>query len=129
MPAKAGLIALVALGLAACTPDETVTAYGGAGTWALTEIAGEEASGTLTLGPDGAVTGVGPCNRFTARQTAPYPWFELTPLAITKIACPDLEAEQRYVQALSDAAVAEVSGDTLLLSTDTGLELVFRRQP
>ncbi len=128
MPGRAALIA-VAAALAGCGPDETLTAYGGAGAWQLVEIAGQAATGALTLEAGGGVTGAGPCNGFSARQTAPYPWFELTALEITEIACPDLQAEARYIQALLAATLAEVSGDTLLLSTEDGTQLVFRRQP
>ncbi|WP_420395711.1 META domain-containing protein [Nioella sp.] len=81
---------------------------------------------TLDLTARGQISGQGPCNRYSAPQTAPYPWFEPGPLASTRAICPDLAVEQRFLAALSGMTLAEVSGPVLILSNDAGDTLEFR---
>ncbi len=122
------LVLLVAL--AACGGDETVAAYGGAGSWELREIDGVATDGlSLTFGPDGAVAGEAPCNLLTTTQTAPYPWFELSGIAMTRRACPDLALEEELIARLSAMTLSEVSGDVLILSDPEAGEMVFARVP
>lgn len=121
--------AVMALVLCGCSTDETLWAYGAAERdWHLSEWNGTsfEAGGVIRFGPKGAVSGQGPCNSFSAIQAAPYPWFDLGPLAATKRACPGLEAEQRFFEALSSMSFAEVSGDVLILTGQDGPRLVFQ---
>ena len=122
------LLPLLAL-LAACTGDESLTAYGAADkTWVLTEIDGAAVSArtTLSFPEPGRLAGRAPCNAYSGAQTAPYPWFEAGPIASTKIACPDLTFEQSYFEALAAMTLSEVSGDILVLSTPEGREMVFK---
>ena len=123
---------LAALGLMAylpnCGGDETLTGYGAADVeWQLQEIAGERfaARATLSFPEEGKLSGDAPCNSYTGRQTAPYPWFQATDIAVTRRACPDLPAETRFLQELGAMTLAEVVGDTLILSDDDGREMVF----
>lgn len=113
--------------LAACDQDETLVAYGGAGTWRLSALDGADysAEATMTLGKGGAVTGTAPCNGWSATQSAPYPWFELSQILSTRRACPDLQAETAFFTALSQMTLSEVAGDTLLLTNDAGREMTF----
>ncbi|MGH1463735.1 MAG: META domain-containing protein [Cognatishimia sp.] len=114
----------------ACKTDETLAAYGAADTtWQLTTIddSAFAARATLNFLPDGLVRGHAPCNSFTATQTAPYPWFELTPVLSTKRACKALQAERRFFAALSKMSLAEISGDTLILSNDAGQLMLFKK--
>lgn len=120
------------MGLAACRADETLTGYGAADrTWVLQEIdgAGFTASATIRFPSEGAVTGMAPCNGFSASQTAPYPWFTLTAIRATRVACLELDQEQAFFAALNGMTLAEISGDVLILSDDTGREMVFTAQP
>ena len=115
--------------LAACAGDESLTAYGAADkTWVLTEIDGAPALArtTLSFPEPGRLAGRAPCNAYSGAQTAPYPWFEVGPIASTKVACPDLAFEQSYFAALSAMTLSEVSGDILVLSTPEGREMVFK---
>ena len=125
------LLSLVcAAALAGCAGDETLHAYGAGGhTYALQSIDGVAFGERATLGfPEpGRVAGQGPCNAFTTAQTAPYPWLDLGPIAVTARACAALEAERAYLQALDAMSTAEVTGDTLLLADDSGREMVFTR--
>ena len=123
------LAALAALSLAACRGDETVRAYGAADqVWTLSEIDGTpfDASATLTFPDAGRIAGAAPCNRYSADMTVPYPWFEAGPIAATRRACPELAAETAFLTALGQATLAEVAGETLILSNPEGLNMVFR---
>lgn len=117
--------------LAACQGDETLTGYGGAGTWHLQAINDQPftAAATLTLATDGTARGQAPCNSYSARQTAPYPWFALSPIASTKRACAALPQEHIYFETLRSMSLAEVAGPTLILSNDQGQLMQFTNQP
>lgn len=129
MPARATLLPLL-LGLSFCAPDETISGYAGAGSvWRLEEMAGAPAPAHVTLGfpAEGRIEGQGPCNGYRGGQAVPYPWFQVTEIAATKRACPELDAEAAYLRLLSEMTLAEVMGDVLILSDETGRSLVFRR--
>lgn len=111
------------LTVAGCLRDESVTGYA-AGIWQLETD--EAMRITLDLTARGQISGHGPCNSYSAPQTAPYPWFESGPIASTRAICPDLEVEQRFLAALSGMTLAEVSGPVLILSNDAGDALEFR---
>ncbi|NNU81548.1 META domain-containing protein [Halovulum dunhuangense] len=116
--------------LAACSPlPDTVGEAAPSDTlWTLESLNdGPAAFGaTLRFTSDGRVTGSGPCNRFSARQTAPLPWFQIEDIAATRRACPDLAAEQVYFTALGAMEFAEVAADSLLLTNTDGESLFFR---
>ncbi len=113
--------------LAACQSDETLVAYGGEGTWQLQSINDQPftATATLTLGTEGQVSGKAPCNSYGASQTAPYPWFQLSPIRATKRACADLAAEHLFFKTLSSMTLSEISGPVLILSNDQGALMQF----
>ncbi|OBY27791.1 META domain-containing protein [Leisingera sp. JC1] len=113
----------------ACAGDETLSAYGAAGTeWLLQSIDGDTfaADATLTFPEPGKIAGRAPCNSFSGSQTAPYPWFETGPLAVTRMACPELEAEDAFLNALQGMTLSEVTGDVLILSNEAGREMLFK---
>ena len=84
-----------------------------------------DARATLVFPAPGQVAGEAPCNRFSGNQSAPYPWFDLGPLAVTRRACPELTAEAAYFAALDRMTLVEVTGQTLILSTPEGGEMLF----
>ena len=111
-------------------PDETLSGYADAGSiWVLSDLNGAPIRATLRLPEAGRVTGQGPCNSYSASQSAPYPWFKLGPIASTRRACPELQQEQAYFSALARMSLSEVSGDVLILSNEAGEKLVFRAAP
>lgn len=123
---------LLCLFLAACNADETISAFvDPSATYTLRELDGEPwtSSGNITFPEAGTAAGQAPCNRFTAQQSAPYPWLELGPIATTRMLCPDMEQEQRFLEALASMSIAEVSGDALILSNDAGRQMVFQAAP
>jgi heat shock protein HslJ len=115
--------------LSGCWNDESVGAYGAADrVWILTELDGTPftQTATLTFPESGTISGIAPCNTYSGEMTAPYPWFEAGNLAVTRMACPDLAAETRFLAALSEMILSEIAGDFLILSTDTGREMLFK---
>ncbi|MGR3614460.1 MAG: META domain-containing protein [Paracoccaceae bacterium] len=120
------LISLLAL--TACFGDESLSAYGASGkVWVLNEIDGRpfSASATLEFPQPNRIAGTAPCNEYSASFDAPYPWFEIGPINATRVACTELDAEQKFFSALESMNISEVSGQTLVLSTDEGHEMVF----
>ncbi|MEM9853157.1 MAG: META domain-containing protein [Pseudomonadota bacterium] len=114
--------------LSACFNDETISGYlDETVSWQLEELDGQAFTerATLTFPEKGRIAGQGPCNRFFGRQSAPYPWFEASALAASRMACPALAEEARFFEALQAMGIAEISGDVLILSDDSGRRMVF----
>ena len=108
--------------------DETISGYADrAAVYSLIELDGVPFTSTATISfPEpGRAAGEAPCNTWFASQSAPYPWIELGPIGATRRACPELAAEARYFEALSNVSQAEVLGPILILTTEDGAELVF----
>jgi len=127
----APIAAISLFALTACA-DETISGYVDAdATFRLVEIDGAPFAATadISFPEPGIARGTAPCNSWSAAQTAPYPWIEIGPIAATKRACPELNAEQRFFSALADMAIAEISGDVLILTGEDGGEMVFRATP
>jgi len=132
MPKPLTLLPFLAL-IGGCFADEGLTGYA-PGRWHLVQNGGADPSAatqaiTLDLSTRGLISGRGPCNAYSAPQTAPYPWFAPGPVTSTHRACPGLAAEQAYLAALSQMSLAEVSGPVLILSNDAGETLEFRPAP
>ncbi|MGR3713269.1 MAG: META domain-containing protein [Shimia sp.] len=118
------------LTLAGCGRDETLTQYGGdAFAWRLVSLNGQAVGypNGITFGPRGSVTGFGPCSTYSARQTAPYPWFALEDVQVVEVTqdCAYQAQEAAYFAALSEMNLSEVSGSELVLSDDKGREMSF----
>ena len=108
--------------------DETISGYADrTAVYNLIELGGAPFTATATIAfPEpGRAAGEGPCNTWFASQSAPYPWIEFGPIGATRRACPELEAEARFFEALSQVSLAEVLGPVLILTTEAGEELVF----
>ncbi len=122
------LLLIALLGLGMCGKDETVAAYGGAGqVWVLSELDGAafEARATLSFPEPGKIAGDGPCNRYSGVMTTPYPWFDVGEVMSARMACPDLQAEAAFFEALSEMTESEVSGGTLILRNEARREMLF----
>ncbi|MCU9848477.1 META domain-containing protein [Defluviimonas sp. WL0024] len=116
--------------LAACQGDETISGYAGTDTaWRLVEIDGAPftARAVIRFPEAGQVAGEAPCNTFSGRQSAPYPWFKAEALAVTRRACDALAEETRFFAAFGRVSLAEVQGDMLILSDPDGPEMVFEK--
>ena len=127
------VIPLAAMLLAACQGDQGVSRFAGDGrVWELREMAGQPftARATIRFPEAGKIAGEAPCNSYSARQNAPYPWFEATEIVTTERACPQLAEEQRFLGKLRRMRLAEVSGDVLVLSDESGGDqMVFSAAP
>ena len=114
----------------ACT-DETISGYADPeATYRLQEFSGElfTARATISFPEEGVARGNAPCNSWSAQQTAPYPWIELSQLQVTRRACTELAAEQEFIRALEGTALVEVQGDILILTDEDGIEMVFVKE-
>lgn len=123
------IFGLIAISCMACQPDETISGYADpAAVYTLKTVndAPFDATATITFPEEGVVRGMGPCNSFQASQTAPYPWFELGPIAATKRACPNLPAETSFFEVLTRMTLSEVNGPVLILSNTNDEALVFQ---
>ncbi|PRY20260.1 heat shock protein HslJ [Aliiruegeria haliotis] len=122
---------LVGVALVAGCADETISGYANReATYRLEEMHGApvEWPATIRFPERGRVVGQGPCNDFSAAQSLVYPWIEVAQPNATRRMCPDMAAEQGYLEALQAAHLVEVSGPVLILTDDTGREMVFRAQ-
>lgn len=119
--------ALSVMAATAGCKDETLTGYGALGSYSLRSVSGAEGiTATIVFERSGAVYGQAPCNRYTTTQTAPYPWFDIAPPAVTRMACADLDKEHLFFEALESMTEAEALGDVLILRGD-GREMVWDR--
>ena len=121
---------LTALTLAACTtlPDTVGEAAPDGTVFHLAEVNDRAADfdATLRLFTSGRIEGTGPCNRFSAEQTAPLPWLQIEEIAATRRACDALEQEDAYFALLRRMDFSEVSGPSLLLTNSAGESLFYR---
>ncbi|WP_456388328.1 META domain-containing protein [Profundibacter sp.] len=123
---------LIPLALMACKYDESISGYTDAdATWTLVELDGKlfPARATIAFPAKGKVTGRAPCNSYTATQSVPLPWFKLEHINSTKMACDGLGSEQIYFDALGEMTLAETLANTMILTSDSGREMVFKTTP
>ena len=109
--------------------SETAAGYALTGVdYALVEIdqTPYPANATMQFHDDGRLSGRGPCNAWNAQVTVPYPWFETTPIASTRALCAAIDQETLFFATLGQMTVIEASGNTLILSTPNGPEMVFQ---
>lgn len=124
LPSLLALLPL-ALGISVSTaPADPMTDRG----WELLAIDGEvvKVPATLRIGADGSLTGKAPCNSWGASNRATLPALEVGGIRATRRACPDLDAEQRFFEAL--AAMTEVRMDgprNLILTGPEGRSMEF----
>ncbi len=124
---RSALILLFAL--STCSKDETVSGQTNtADVWLLTEMDNAPVSRRITLKfpEEGRISGQAPCNKYSASQTVPMPWFEIKGFGATKMACPDLNLETQYFGLLQKMTYAEVAANVLILSNDNGPMLVYK---
>ncbi|MFW3117012.1 lipoprotein [Mycolicibacterium mageritense DSM 44476 = CIP 104973] len=97
-----------------------------------TSVAIEQAKPSLTIAPDGTVTGTTGCNRFNghAEVSGSGDAVDFGPLAVTKMACAGEigEIEQAVLRVLTGHVTAAVDADQLRLTRDDGYGLVLRSQ-
>lgn len=91
-----------------------------------TAIDGESDAFTLVFNAaDTMVAGRTNCNRFFGKYEAGEGKLELGPLGMTRMACPDMEFENAFVQMLDEVDRYEISGTTLKFYDDQTLLAEF----
>ena len=104
------------------------------GAWTLVAIDGvdidDDLEATLTVDPDGRLTGSSGCNRYTTEATFEGASMTVGPIAGTRRACPDPQAslEARFLGALESVVTFETADAVLRLhDRDGAVRLEFRR--
>ncbi|TYC53113.1 META domain-containing protein [Rhodobacterales bacterium] len=96
------------------------------GPWVAVEVGGKvpekTISSTLDLSEDGAAQGLAACNRFSGTAEISSEMISFDKLALTRKLCskPEMDQEQRYLDALSAAASWTVEGGSLILLDKAG---------
>lgn len=111
--------------------DETISGYADRkAVWKLLEIDRKpfDANATISFPKLGQIVGDAPCNRYSSEQKAPYPWFEIGPIAATRMTCDAQAEEDKYFKALGQMRQVETSGDMLIMSNEAGRQMVFLAQ-
>ncbi|MEQ3625530.1 MAG: META domain-containing protein [Celeribacter sp.] len=126
---RAAVAALVLAGsVIPAQAEKTLSEFAGnQSEWVLVAIDGGPAPDgvTLTFPVPNHISGHGPCNAYSARIVAPFPWFGIAGITATRMACPALEAEQRYFSTLEHMSAVELNGASMTL-TGAGKSLRYR---
>lgn len=125
-PAVLPALLIAAAMTTACTPAETAEI---GGEWHLIGMDGQpaKAPASIDFAADGKVTGKAPCNRYFGSYSGTLPQIAFAAMGATRMACPDLDAETAYFNALQTVTAAEVTTDRLLLTGPEGRVLEFVR--
>jgi heat shock protein HslJ len=97
--------------------------------WYLVGLEGQDTAWEASLRFEGdRVTGQAPCNRFFATNTATLPDINFGPMGATRMACPDLAAEEAFFAALQVMQRAELDQGHLYLTGPEGRIMEFARE-
>ena len=132
----AGTAALIA-GCCNCRSYQKKTRRPLAGTeWQLIQLGGrtvkpEKGKFSITLLAEGnRLTGVGACNRLMSTyKTDDKRTLKFGPIASTMMACPGMEQERAFTEALEATTHYDMDGPMLLLLSDGELRAVFQAKP
>jgi heat shock protein HslJ len=121
---------LAALSLAACvTPAQSRDEIAGVD-WHLVGLEGQATGWTASLRFEGdAVAGKAPCNSWGARNGATLPEVSFAAIRATRMACPDLQAETAFFDALQAMQRAELDQGHLYLIGPEGRIMEFAPAP
>lgn len=110
----AGLLALLCLSGCGDAPELGDDSR----TWTVVGLNGATfaASAAVTFMEDGTMRGAAPCNRISGAWSGRLDALKIGPVVSTRMACPELPAEQAFLSALSAATRAEITDDGLRLS-------------
>lgn len=116
----------LALGLASGAPAATAGDIPD-GEYQLTRIDGAAPDylATLRIGPGQRLGGRAPCNIFSAPLKKPLPDFRPGTLMVTRRSCPDLTAEQHFLDRLKHGQSLSFDGTELVLNIRGAAPLIF----
>lgn len=97
--------------------------------WRLTDLGGAPfpARVTATLTEDGRIAGQAPCNRFTAEYRGRWPDLSFEVGGVTRMTCPDQQAETAFFAELARVSHAALDADGLVLTGPDGALMRFVR--
>ena len=129
--------AVFAAGCCNCRSYQKKTRRPLAGTeWQLVQLYGEKVAAgeecfTLVFGPEErTVSGRGACYRLTGSYAlGERRALKIGPLGTTRMWCPDVDREARFVEAVESATHYEMDGPMLLLLSDGKLNAIFQARP
>lgn len=95
--------------------------------WQLAALDGTafEQRATLAFSDAGSVRGQAACNSYAAPLTADWPAFGLGPMRVTRMACPDADAEDAFLAALAAMSEARLEDGMLILAGAGGRQMIF----
>ena len=99
--------------------------------WHLVQFQGEpvnvEGHFEILFAADGTVSGVGACNRFFGTYNVPNPngVISIGNLAVTKMMCPDIDLETRFINAMQRVHLYQFDDKCLYLFVDNKIVAVF----
>lgn len=122
---------LAALSLAACVTSPAMSEGEIEGVdWHLVGLEGQAVDWNASLRFEGdAVTGKAPCNSFGGRNAAALPGISLGALRATRMACPELQQEGAFFEALAAMQRAELDQGHLYLIGPEGRIMEFAKAP
>ena len=130
MPFRAFALPFAALGLAACVPPTQTGGEIFGVDWILVGIEGQAVDWRASLRLDGdKAGGQAPCNRWFASNEVAFPAVAITRIGATRMACPELAAEQAYFETLEAMQRAELDQGHLFLIGREGRLMEFARDP
>ena len=97
-------------------------------TWQLATVDGAEpgTSATLTFSEGSTVNGKVSCNTYTGPIDGTADTFVIGPLAVTRKACVDAQAESDFTGKLEMMTSGSATADELILSDGVGTQMVFK---
>lgn len=97
--------------------------------WRLVQLNGAEFTplARFNIAIDNRMAGKAPCNTFVGTVEGDASSFKIGPIAATRMACDNLDAETTFFQGLESANSARLDGETLIFTGEGGLEMVFEK--
>lgn len=120
-------ITLMALAPSDPTQAQEAAMFSAGTTWQVSAINGEDFEGTatLTFAEDGQISGKAVCNNYTGSLSGDAELFQIGPMAVTKMACPDMAAEDAFLKALGAMTKGEETDGILTLRGTGDAEMTF----
>ncbi|WP_158965389.1 META domain-containing protein [Chachezhania sediminis] len=101
-------------------------------TWVLQALNGEAfppSEATLIFGDDGRISGAAPCNQYSAKLQSQPPAFQVGPIASTRMACPEMQEETAFFNALGVVTSMTLDGNNMVLNGPDDFSMVFGARP
>lgn len=108
------------------------------GKWLLESIAGEDINALFTEGDkqatlefnagEGRISGNAGCNRYGAPYTLNSTIVEVGAIMSTRMACPNLTGESKFMETLSGTSLIDVTYDKLTFSKNGNVTLTFVKE-